>query len=90
MIARGGGWVSRRHIGVEHRDQRLEVAFARGGDEGIDGLALGGEIDVGNRCGALDGQRTSWKSWPLTATVRNRGPSGVGLSNRGSKPRTFV
>ena len=36
------------------------------------------------------GQRTSWKSWSWTATVRNRGPSGVGLSIRCSRPRTFV
>ena len=40
---------SQHDVRVEHRDQRLEVAVAGGGEEGVDDFALAGEIGVGHR-----------------------------------------
>ena len=53
-------------------------------------IDAGGLPIAGSACPGVPGQRTSWKSSPLTPTVRNRGPSGVGFSTRFSRPRTFV
>lgn len=36
-------------IGVEHGEERLEVAMARSGEEGVDDHSLAGETGVGNR-----------------------------------------
>ena len=33
-------------VGVEHGDERLEVALARRGEEGVDDLPLGGQVGV--------------------------------------------
>jgi hypothetical protein len=40
---------SEHNLGVEHREQRVEVNVARGSKEGIDGFSLANEISVGNR-----------------------------------------
>ena len=41
------------HVRVQHLEQRLEVALARGREEGVEDLALGVEIGVGDRGLAL-------------------------------------
>ena len=40
-------------IGIEHRDERVEVALAGSGEEGVDHLSLTGEVGVGNGRRAL-------------------------------------
>ena len=42
------------HVRVQDLEQRLEVALARGREEGVDDLALGVEVGVGDRSLALD------------------------------------
>ena len=44
-------------VRVEHREQRLEVAVARGGEERVDDLALAREVGVGDRALALAPRR---------------------------------
>src|SRR6266545_3825113 len=53
--ARGRGTEigSEHDVRVEHRDQRVEVAVARGGEEGVDDRPLAGGVGVGNRGSAL-------------------------------------
>src|SRR5829696_1684845 len=40
---------SQNDVRVEHREQRLEVAAARGGEERVDDVSLAAEIDVGHQ-----------------------------------------
>ena len=40
---------SEHDVWVEHREKRLEVTLARGGQEGVDDFSLAGAIGVGNR-----------------------------------------
>ena len=48
-------WSARTHdVGVEHGQERVEVAVARGGQEGVDDLALALDVGVGHRLLALD------------------------------------
>ena len=44
----------RHDVRIEHRDERLEVAIARGGEEGVDDPSLSGEVGVGHRGCPLD------------------------------------
>lgn len=45
-----GSFVGPEHdLGIEQRNQRVEVTFARGSQEGSDHLALAGGIGAGNR-----------------------------------------
>src|SRR5262249_59516983 len=46
---RGSAVGPENDVRVEYRDQRVEVAGARRGQEGIDNLSLAGEIGVGGR-----------------------------------------
>jgi hypothetical protein len=41
-------------IGVQHLEQRLEVPFTRGGEEGVDDFTLTAEAGVGDRGLLLD------------------------------------
>ena len=44
---RQGGTVGSEHdVRIEHRDKRVEVSIARGGEEGVHDLSLAGEILV--------------------------------------------
>jgi hypothetical protein len=46
-VRRQGGAVGSEHdVRVEHRDKRVEVSIARGGEEGVDDFSLAGEIQV--------------------------------------------
>src|SRR3990170_1577312 len=40
---------SEHDVWVEHREKRLEVTLARGGQEGVDDFSLAGAIGVGSR-----------------------------------------
>jgi len=42
------------YIGVEQREESLEVTFTRGGEEGVDDFSLTAEASVGNRGLLLD------------------------------------
>jgi hypothetical protein len=44
---------AQNHVGVEHGDERVEVALARCGKERVDHLALAVEVGVGRRPLAL-------------------------------------
>src|SRR5215218_1206244 len=45
----GGAWVDPEDdVRIEHSDERLEVAAARGGEERVDDLALAAQIGIGN------------------------------------------
>ena len=44
----------RDHVRAQHLEQRLEVALTRGGEEGVEDLALGDEVGVGHRVPGLD------------------------------------
>ena len=45
-----GGRVGPEHdVGMEHGEQRVEVAVARGGQEGVDDFPLAGAIRAGSR-----------------------------------------
>ena len=70
-----GAAVGAEHdVRVEHREQRVEVAAARGGEEGVDDLPLAGEIGVGHR-------------WPRPAPGGARGWRAAGPRS-GSAPRS--
>src|SRR5215212_1510691 len=47
--ARGSGVCPEHDFRIEHREERVEVAAARGGEEGVDDLPLAAEIGVGSR-----------------------------------------
>jgi hypothetical protein len=44
----GSAVCSDHNVWIKHREKRLKVSTARGGEEGIDHLSLAGEICVGN------------------------------------------
>jgi hypothetical protein len=39
---------SEHDVQVEHRDKRAEVTVAGGGEEGVDGVSLGGDVGGGS------------------------------------------
>ncbi len=55
----GGGVGDEHHVGVEQRDQGVELTVARRGEEGIDDLSLTGGVGVGNRACSLDAAASS-------------------------------
>ena len=50
----GAGVGPQDDVGVQHLEQRVEVALARSREEGVEDLALGVEVGVGDRGLALD------------------------------------
>ena len=71
-------------VGVEHRDQRVEVAAPGRGEEGIDHLALPGEVRVGNGRRALDPPPGPARQLP----GRRRRPAHDQRRSRRTAPRT--
>jgi hypothetical protein len=86
---------SEDHVWVEHRHKRVEVAAARGGEEGVDDFSLAGQICVGNRgCflylvtwrpGSSSSRSESRPGWCLTWVGRGRAaarlPSGYSAAS---------
>ena len=68
----GAGLGPEHHVGIEHRDQRLEVAVARRGEERVDDLALLVRGCAASGSGApRTRRRARLASWRVAATLRS-------------------
>ena len=72
MSLRGGAAVDAQHdLGVEHSEQRLEVALAGGGEERVDELALAGESVSGSGVAPRTRRRARLASCRVAAGERS-------------------
>ncbi len=69
---RRGAVVAEHDIGVEHGQQRAEVAVAQRGEEGIDDLPLPGEIGLPGGAVPWTRLRARLASWRAAAGERSR------------------
>jgi hypothetical protein len=69
------------HVGIEHLEQRLEIAAAGRGEEGVDNLPLARDVEFGGGIGVLHARRARLASWRAAAGLR---PTIGAISSNGT------